>query len=250
MQTQEFIHSYFDAWNHHDPKGIADHLAPGGIYNDVPEHAVRSRAQLVGRLREFFNQHWHRYELVGNIVERDDTIAFQYRFVPVEGRARGVPATYRGAEFVTWDGDRAVAITDYYDLPVCAKAGRYAKSGLSSEQLQRNTQRLHRIMQRRQAYLQPDLSLPKLAQLVGCSVNHLSQVINQGFGTTFFDYLNRYRIAHARELLKQPECRDAPILDIAFSAGFNSNSTFYSAFKKRVGVSPARYRLDHLTRRN
>jgi len=107
-------------------------------------------------------------------------------------------------------------------------------------------QRLNRIMRHQQAYLKPDLNLPNLAELVGCSVNHLSQVINSGFGTNFFDYLNRYRIEHAKELLTDLDSQDMAILDIAFHAGFNSNSAFYSAFKKHTGTSPADFRLERL----
>jgi AraC-like DNA-binding protein len=92
------------------------------------------------------------------------------------------------------------------------------------------------------------LTLPKLAQAVGCSVNNLSQVINSGFGTSFFDYLNCYRIEHARKLLTNSGSQSSAILHIAFTVGFNSNSAFYSAFKKQVGMTPAQYRQKHLKR--
>jgi AraC-like DNA-binding protein len=97
-------------------------------------------------------------------------------------------------------------------------------------------------MSSQQVFLRSDLTLPKLAQTVGCSVNHLSQVINSGFNMSFFDYLNRYRIEHARELLSGCDSQHGAILNIAFMVGFNSNSAFYAAFKKCVGQTPAQYR--------
>ncbi len=103
-------------------------------------------------------------------------------------------------------------------------------------------QRLETIMQSQQAYLRPDLTLPRLAETVNCSVNHLSQVINSGFDMSFFDYLNQYRIAHARKLLARIDSQGNAILNIAFTVGFNSNSAFYAAFKKCVGQTPAQYR--------
>ena len=93
-------------------------------------------------------------------------------------------------------------------------------------------------------YLRPDLTLPRLAQAIDCSVNHLSQVINAGFGVSFFDFVNHYRVEHAKRLLKEAEGRGA-ILNIAYSSGFNSNSAFYSAFRKFVGNTPAQYRRMH-----
>ena len=101
-----------------------------------------------------------------------------------------------------------------------------------------------------QGCLRPDLTLPKLAQKVGCSGNHLSQVINSEFGTSFFEYLNQYRIDYAKELLSRNNGHSSSILNIAFTVGFNSNSAFYSAFKKRVGITPAQYRQRQLNRRH
>jgi AraC-like DNA-binding protein len=101
-------------------------------------------------------------------------------------------------------------------------------------------------MQSQKAFLRSDLTLPKLAKAVDCSVNHLSQVINSGFGMSFFDYLNQHRIEHARELLTRLDGQSSVILNIAFTVGFNSNSAFYSAFKKCVGQTPAQYRREQL----
>ena len=103
-------------------------------------------------------------------------------------------------------------------------------------------------MRDEQAYLRPDLTLPRLAETVGCSVNHLSQVINAGFGMSFFDYLNRHRVQHAKELLGCLDDQNGAILSIAFTVGFNSNSAFYAAFKKCVGQTPAQFRRAARTR--
>ena len=141
-----------------------------------------------------------------------------------------------------------MVITDYYDIPVKTSSNKYAKSGLTGDQMLVYKHRLDQIMQSRNEYLRPDLTLPRLAESVGCSVNNLSQVINSGFGTSFFDYLNRYRIEHARKLLTNSDCLSNAILQVAFTVGFNSNSAFYSAFKKYVGMTPAQYRQRHLKR--
>jgi AraC-like DNA-binding protein len=242
MHATEFVESYFDAWNHHDPKGIADHLTDEGIYLDIPENRQQSHDELIVSLNKFFNQFQHHYELIGEILSSETTIAFQYRINPYGYKKSNSGDSYQGAEFMTLNGEAAMVITDYYDFPVRAMANKYAKSGLTDHQLQKYKQQLNLAMRTNKAYLKPDLTLPKLAEIVGCSINHLSQVINSGFGTTFFEYLNRYRIEHARELLARPNKQSDAILNIAFAVGFNSNSAFYSAFKKRVGVTPAQYR--------
>ena len=249
MRKTEFVESYFDAWNHRDPKGIADHLSADGTYRDIPENLQVSPDELIISLEEFFAEFQHRYELIGEIQKSENTIAFQYRMFKFKKNPKSaMSAAYHGAEFITLHDDTAIAITDYYDIPVKMPVNKYAKSGLTGDKLLAHKQNLDELMQSRKEYLRPDLTLPKLAEAVGCSVNNLSQVINSGFGTSFFDYLNRYRIEHARKLLKNSDGQSSAILHTAFTVGFNSNSAFYSAFKKHVGMTPAQYRQKHLKR--
>jgi len=187
--------------------------------------------------------------LIGEILKSGDTIAFQYRMYPFGNREDlASPTSFRGAEFMTLHGDAAMTITDYYDFPIEPQVHKYSKSGLTSDQLLKYKRSLDQIMQSQQEFLRPDLTLPKLAEAVDCSVNHLSQVINSGFGMSFFDYLNRHRIEHARELLTQVDSQGDAILNIAFTVGFNSNSAFYAAFKKYVGQTPAQYRRSQLNK--
>ena len=251
MHAQKFVDSYLEAWNQADAKAVARHLARDGVYLDVPENAHRNRDELIGNLADFFRKSQHHYELIGDILANDNTIAFQYRMIPRDGKGEPI----RGAEFITLHGDSAVSIRDYYDVPDAARpAGaaatvsrqaqpvKYAKSGLSESQIARYKARLDEMMGEQEAYLQPDLTLPSLAKAAGCSVNHLSQVINAGFGMSFFDWVSQFRIERAKELLADEASRDEPVLTIAFAVGFNSNSAFYSAFRKWVGQTPTQYR--------
>ena len=59
---------------------------------------------------------------------------------------------------------------------------------------------------------------------------------------SFFDWVSQFRIERAKELLADEASRDEPVLTIAFAVGFNSNSAFYSAFRKWVGQTPTQYR--------
>ena len=264
MRATDFVDSYFDAWNQRDSKGVADHLTADGIYCDITENKQRSHDELIADPGDIFSEYVHRYELIGEILESNDTIAFQYRIFPNEKLGKAASAKpYLGAEFMTLSGDAAKIITDYYDQPrkngpsLLTESGpreterrKYAKSGLGHEQLIAYKYRLENIMRSKQLYLRADLTLPKLAKAVDCSINHLSQVINGGFDMSFFDYLNHYRIQYAKELLSRCDDQSTAILNIAFTVGFNSNSAFYSAFKKRVGKTPAQYRRLQLNRQN
>ena len=256
MHTTRFVESYFDAWNHQDPKGVADHLADGGIYCDVPKNERQTHDELISYLRAFFAHDQSQYQLLGDIMTSRDSIAFQYRVSGVSnGANKELAGSFCGAEFMTLSGDSAITITDYYEISgMTSPTGlaqaangdslrhEYAKSGLNASQLDEFKRRLENVMKTESVFLRSDLTLPKLAAAVDCSVNHLSQVINSGFGMSFFDYLNQHRIEYAKNLLSQYDGVNGAILNVAFAAGFNSNSAFYAAFKKCIGQTPAQFR--------
>ena len=256
MHATDFVASYFNAWNHQDPEAIAHHLAAEGVYCDVPRNVQIRRDELVTSFSEFFARHRHRYELIGEILVGGDAIAFQYR-THIVGSTESAES-FRGAEFMTLHGDAAMTITDYYDIPGRVRNDdatglggdgpklKYAKSGLSVVQLSAYKERLEQMMASQRLYLRSDLTLPKLARVVDCSVNHLSQVINSGFGMSFFEYLNHHRVEHAKALLSGRDERSGAVLDIALAVGFRSSSAFYAAFKKCVGQTPAQYRRSQL----
>ncbi|WP_111708677.1 helix-turn-helix domain-containing protein [Lutibacter citreus] len=89
-------------------------------------------------------------------------------------------------------------------------------------------------------YLDPELSLQKLAIGLNLPEKQLSQLINKHIGKHFFDYINEFRINDAKTLLKdQPHLT---VLEILYKIGFNSKSSFYTAFKKETHQTPTAYR--------
>ncbi len=132
------------------------------------------------------------------------------------------------------------AVSDSETEQSHGKTEKYRKSKLSDEHSKMLKDRLVTIMEERKPYLENGITLPQLANIVDCSPNNLSQVINDGFGKSFFDFINEYRIAYAKQQLQRSE-RQA-VLQIAMDTGFNSKSAFYSAFKKEMGMTPSQYR--------
>ena len=253
MISADFVASYIEAWNHHDAGGVAEHLADDGTYCDIPVQRQMDRDGLVTHLKDFFARDNSQYVLVGEVLTAPNSIAFQYRACPI-GHEEG-DAGWMGAEFITMEGETAGKIEDYYQNPAMENVRqsqddgaqqvgiqRYAKSGLDERRLKKVMSQLTNTMAEERLHLEHDLSLPQLAEKLGCSVNHLSQAINAGFGVSFFDYINQYRVREAVEILCKQGVEAPAILNIALSVGFNSTSTFYAAFKKATGQTPAQYR--------
>ena len=123
--------------------------------------------------------------------------------------------------------------------------GKYKKSALSDTDMQRIASKLDAQMKTQQLYLDSDLTLPKLAASIAISSNYLSQTLNIHYQCNFFDYVNRLRVEYAQSLFCNSEKENFNVLDVALESGFNSRSTFYSAFKNIVGMTPAQFKKSH-----
>ena len=119
---------------------------------------------------------------------------------------------------------------------------KYSKSALSKTDMERITKKLEALMAAEPVYLEPDLSMPQLADKLSLSPNYLSQTINTMYQMSFFDYINKHRIEYAKQQLIDPNLVDRSVIDIAVDSAFNSRSAFYTAFKKHVGMTPVQFR--------
>ena len=91
----------------------------------------------------------------------------------------------------------------------------------------------------------PLITLDKLSKRLSVPSYQLSQVINNGFGQNFFEFLSAYRIEDCKILLHET---DLNIEEIMHQCGFNSKSVFNSAFKKITGSTPSAYRGERHSR--
>ncbi|HWR72051.1 MAG TPA: helix-turn-helix domain-containing protein [Nitrospirota bacterium] len=142
--------------------------------------------------------------------------------------------------------DRAAA-QDEMAAPRRANAGaydsvKYAKSSLSDNLAETILSRLTQLMEQEKPHLEMGLTLPMLSKMLAVSPNHLSQVINGKLNKSFFDFVNMYRVEETKKALVSPGSGRFSILGIALDAGFNSKSSFYSAFKKHTGMTPSQFK--------
>ena len=102
---------------------------------------------------------------------------------------------------------------------------------------------LERLMTVERLYRREGLTIGDLAAKLGLPEHRLRRTINRGLGfRNFSEYLNRHRLADAKQALADPAQRDVPILTIALDAGFQSLSPFNRAFKADTGMTPTEFR--------
>ncbi len=127
----------------------------------------------------------------------------------------------------------------YMQIKKKKEALRYSNSYLDDESVNKLNEKLIELLAKEKYYLEADLSLQKLADLLDTRPNYLSQVINTKHNCNFREFINAYRIIEAKELLKDPYLK---IEAVAYDSGFNSLSTFNATFKKVSGITPSKYR--------
>ncbi len=116
---------------------------------------------------------------------------------------------------------------------------KYKDSSLSNELKTALSNKLEIAMKKDKVFLQPDLSLGKLAQCLGINSKYLSQAIHETSGESVTDFINRQRVNEASRLLIDPGYQHISVEGIAEIVGFGSKSTFNAAFKKFTGVTPS-----------
>ena len=99
--------------------------------------------------------------------------------------------------------------------------------------------RLNYLLEVEHIYTKTDLDLVELSKQVGVNRTYLSRHINQNLHTTFYEYINEYRIKEACKLLKSS---DESIETIVQKSGFGSRQTLLRYFTKKYGMSPSDWR--------
>lgn len=124
-------------------------------------------------------------------------------------------------------------------LPI-KEATKYEASSFKSEEKSAYISRLETLMSIEKPYLKNNLRLKDLATLLNMSHHHVSQLINEHYHCSFFDFINQYRIKEAEKLMVDFPKKN--LLQIAFDAGFNNKTSFINAFKKFNGNTPSVHR--------
>ncbi|MDO6748372.1 helix-turn-helix domain-containing protein [Gilvimarinus sp. 1_MG-2023] len=142
---------------------------------------------------------------------------------------------------------------DSYDSPTDLESTKPAQEALEcgrqtelSEAVAGTLQEmLEKVMSEQKLYLDTGINVAKLAATLEISSHQLSELLNIHLHTSFYDYLNRYRLQEALVLMNTGP-KTQSITDIAFVSGFNNRNTFYRVFKESTGLTPGEYRKQRL----
>ena len=92
----------------------------------------------------------------------------------------------------------------------------------------------------KKVYLDSKLTLTKFSSIVGTNTTYLSNTVNRRFGVNLKGLVNRYRVEHAKGLIRERGAQ-TDMGEVIRLSGFSSRSIFYSAFRRETGISPMKY---------
>ncbi|MEZ4962901.1 MAG: helix-turn-helix domain-containing protein [Saprospiraceae bacterium] len=115
---------------------------------------------------------------------------------------------------------------------------KYKKSLLDEADLTKYKRQLEQLMTDEKPYLDPDLTLRSLADMLDLPPNYLSQLLNEGFDKNFSEYVNSFRLEDFKTRAADPANSHLTLLGLAYESGFNSKTVFNAFFKKMEGMTP------------
>jgi AraC-like DNA-binding protein len=117
---------------------------------------------------------------------------------------------------------------------------KYEKTKLDQTAIDKYYIQLIDFMNKNEPFLQNTLTLKDLADSLRIPSYQLSQVINTCTGKNFYTFINTYRVEKVCRMLKEKNKKN--MLEVAFSSGFNSKTSFNYVFKKLIGITPTEYK--------
>ena len=97
-------------------------------------------------------------------------------------------------------------------------------------------------MQEQKPYLDEELTLSKLASYLNTTDKKLSKLLNQHINTTFYNFVNTFRLKEFKRRVQDDSFKNITIEGIANDCGFKSKASFYKLFNKETGLSPSEYK--------
>lgn len=254
MDAERLVDDYIEAWNQKDIDRILRLTEKRAAYFDAYWMEYCSGRDLRQYLQDGLTEDRYWYERTDEVLCVDNSVI--YRYVAHELIDSGVgPAIFNGAEVLTLRDEKIVAISNFYCDPnpfVLEEVARLAASrhaetrpvhaGLSALKSARFKSLLSDAMIKDQAYLDAGLTQPQLARQIGCSADHLTQIITDQYGKTFRNFLDQFRVKHAEKLLLDESEDPHYVIRVAFQSGFGSFESFENSFRRVIGESPEEFR--------
>jgi len=118
---------------------------------------------------------------------------------------------------------------------------KYVDKGIAKNEADQLINQLNELMNSEELYKNSVITMPQIAKKLGMSTPRFSQLLNDNLNKSFSVFINEFRIEAAKVMILSD--KNQTLETISELCGFNSQSTFYSAFKKQTNLTPAKYKI-------
>jgi len=132
------------------------------------------------------------------------------------------------------------------DKIIFEKTLKYKKSSLTDDVRDKLLKKIDLYFKNEKPYLEKQFTIFDMAESLETNKKYISRIINENYNTNFNNFINKFRVIHARKLILNVDNKNITLEGIADLSGFGTRATFISAFKKFTGVTPS-YFLENNT---
>ncbi len=194
------------------------------------------------------NVHWYRQFCLGFLMLLTVDLAIRFFFFAMRWPAPVLEMAIASVVAFTIQLAGYQVIGKLWDFPMVKLFapkekgnGKYRTSPLTPEQMEKYRDMLLEKMKNEMPFLDASLKISDLAAQLDIPSHHLSQVLNDGMGTSYYDFVNSFRVETAKRRLRDENFQHYSILAIGLECGFANKTTFNRTFKKMTGMTPSEF---------
>ncbi|MDR2147592.1 MAG: helix-turn-helix domain-containing protein [Tannerella sp.] len=124
---------------------------------------------------------------------------------------------------------------------IVSEKNKYKSNSLSDDECKKLLAQLNAYMKSAKPYLDSELKISDISGAMKVSSPSLSFLFNQYLDTTFYDYINEFRINEFKALVAEKKHNNLTLDALSQRAGFSSRASFFRSFKKITGITPNEY---------
>ncbi len=162
---------------------------------------------------------------------------FSYSFYPI-----GYDTLWIGISiFIFVIGYYSLKEPELFRIPLIIEKPKLAQQRLPAEEILAIKKGLRYAVEEEKIFLKMNLTLRDLSEKLNTSTHNISWYLNHVSKSSFYDYINHYRIKEFLKKIENNEHTHHTILALSMDVGFNSKSTFNKAFKLEMKDTPSNY---------
>ena len=248
------VKRYLTYWKQADIDGLVSMYDSTMQYHDLPSGEIIDYKDIKNYLKETFALKTNQQLDLQDSIFVEGDCAFIYWLQRFSSTGTNKEVKINGVELIVFHNGKIASIHEFYDYRDTPfddisesmeglHSEQMIKLGLEEKQLQQIAAEINAYFDDESSYLDPELNLRRVSEILGYTRNQISYVINHVLGYTFYDLVNTKRIEYVTKHMKNGT--NLSVMEQAINSGFNSISRFYSAFKKYTGMTPAQYQRSH-----